>query len=176
MNGSSRTTLVTIHEAQFKVSSSMSGDRLELSIGDSSSETLVRSLGPHHWMIRIENRWLEAYADVRNGEGHLVVGGRQYTVSLVDERAQRLAAITNAVAGGSQRVDVRAPMPGLVVSVPIAVGQIVKRGDRLVVLQAMKMENELTSPQAGRVSAIHAEESQTVEQGFVLVSLEGEHS
>ena len=53
-------------------------------------------------------------------------------------------------------------------------GQAVKRGERLVVLQAMKMENELTSPRDGRVSAIHVEEAQTVEQGFVLVTLEGE--
>ena len=65
-------------------------------------------------------------------------------------------------------------MPGLIVSIPVAVDQVVKRGERLVVLQAMKMENELTSPRDGRVSAIHVAEAQTVEQGFVLVTLEGE--
>ena len=65
-------------------------------------------------------------------------------------------------------------MPGLVVAIPVEVGQAVKRGERLVVLQAMKMENELTSPRDGRIAAVHAEEAQTVEQGFVLVTLEGE--
>jgi biotin carboxyl carrier protein len=65
-------------------------------------------------------------------------------------------------------------MPGLIVSIPVEVGQDVERGDRVVVLQAMKMENELTSPRAGRVSVINAAEGQTVEQGFVLVVLDGE--
>ena len=59
-------------------------------------------------------------------------------------------------------------MPGLVVSVPVEVGQVVKRGDRLVVLQAMKMENELRAIGGGTVAEVFVREGQSVEAGTLL--------
>jgi biotin carboxyl carrier protein len=169
-----RQATVTVDEQDIDVSISTDGDQLLVSTGEESTQARVRKLGPHRWIVRLGQRWVEIFGMLRGGEGRLVVGGRQYGVSVVDERARQLAALTRAAGGTASKVDVKAPMPGLIVSIPVTLDQVVKRGERLVVLQAMKMENELTSPRDGRVSAIHVEETQTVEQGFVLVTLEGE--
>jgi len=62
-------------------------------------------------------------------------------------------------------------MPGLVVSVPVAEGQEVKKGDVLVVLESMKMQNELKSPKDGKVEKVKVEAGQAVEQGQVMVTV-----
>jgi biotin carboxyl carrier protein len=169
-----RRATVTIDEREVEVSLSTDGNQLLVATDGAGTPATVRKLGPHRWMVRLGQRWLEVFGQVRGGEGHIVVGGRQYSVSIVDERARQLASLTRAAGGLTSKLDVKAPMPGLIVAIPVEVGQVVKRGERLVVLQAMKMENELTSPRDGRVAAVHAEEAQTVEQGFVMLTLEGE--
>jgi len=85
-------------------------------------------------------------------------------------------------AGGAGRVAPRhaaaaaarvtAPMPGRLVKVLVEVGQEVAEGQGLVVMEAMKMENELRAPRAGRVKEIHARERQAVDSGALLVVLE----
>jgi biotin carboxyl carrier protein len=89
-----------------------------------------------------------------------------------DELAVRLAAFSGGRSrtGGTQRVV--APMPGLVVRVNAAAGQAVTAGESLVVLQAMKMENELGSPRDGTVRSVAVEAGQAVEQGQLLVELD----
>lgn len=74
-----------------------------------------------------------------------------------------------ALAGGD---DVRAPMPGKVLEVKVAAGQDVKRGDALVVLEAMKMEHTLTAPRDGKVSEVNAAAGMQTTDGAVLVRLE----
>lgn len=73
------------------------------------------------------------------------------------------------VTGGGEAVE--APMPGSVLQVNVTVGQAVKEGDVLVVLEAMKMENEIKSPKSGTVTQIVATKGATVETGAVLVVL-----
>ena len=72
-------------------------------------------------------------------------------------------------AGGSTRVE--APMPGNIWEVRCSVGQVVNRGDVLVILEAMKMENEIVAPEAGTVASIHVAKGDTVETGALLISL-----
>ncbi len=109
----------------------------------------------------------------RRDEGvTVVVGGRAVDAVVLDERAARLAS---AAAGGRPRASetsIRAPMPGLVVAVPVEPGQAVSKGETLVVLSAMKMQNELTAPADATVKEVLASAGQTVDQNQVLVRLE----
>jgi glutaconyl-CoA decarboxylase len=66
---------------------------------------------------------------------------------------------------------VASPLPGTVLRVNVAVGQAVKAGDVLLVLEAMKMENDITAPSEGIVNAIHVASGVTVQTGDPLVSL-----
>jgi biotin carboxyl carrier protein len=166
--------VVALGDHELSVNLSTDGDSTFVTVSENDVPVQVTPLGPYRSMVRLGQRWVEVFAHVRDGEGALVLDGRQVRVSVADERARQLAALTAASSVGSGKIDVKAPMPGLVVAVPVQVGQVVTKGERLVVLQAMKMENELTSPRDGRVTAIHAAEGQTVEQGLALVTLEGE--
>ena len=67
--------------------------------------------------------------------------------------------------------EVHAPMPGLIVLVTAEIGQTVAQGDTLVILESMKMQNELKSPVDGLVTAIHAEAGQAVDKNSLLVEI-----
>ena len=67
---------------------------------------------------------------------------------------------------------IKSPMPGLIVAVKVASGQAVKKGETLVILESMKMENELKAPREGKVGVVKVEARQAVEQGQPLVTLE----
>jgi len=101
----------------------------------------------------------------------VVMDGEPFDVTVQDERAARLAS---AAAGrpGTSEATVTAPMPGLVVAVHVEPGQAVAKGTSLVVLQAMKMENELTARDDATVKDVLVSPGQTVDQGQVLVALE----
>jgi biotin carboxyl carrier protein len=101
-----------------------------------------------------------------------------YTVVLADDVvAVDLAEATRGEAPAMRKAAtgpalVQAPMPGKLVRVLVEAGQTVSAGQGLVVVEAMKMENELRAPRAGRVLQVAAREGQTVETGALLVSLE----
>ena len=104
------------------------------------------------------------------GATEVRVGERTYEVHLSDPKRLRGAA---AAAGhGEGRAQVHAPMPGKVVRVLVEEGQEVEAGDGLVVVEAMKMQNELKSPKAGTVAELHAQPGATVNAGDVLVVVE----
>ena len=81
------------------------------------------------------------------------------------------AAPKAAPAGAQGGVKVNAPMPGKILGVKVAAGQAVKKGDVLLVLEAMKMENEIVAPQDGTVASINTSVGEQVEAGAVLVTL-----
>jgi len=71
----------------------------------------------------------------------------------------------------SGKTKILAPIPGIIMSIDIKVGDTIKIGDRLLVLEAMKMENNITSEQAGTVSAIHVKAGQQVLQSELMIEL-----
>ena len=76
-----------------------------------------------------------------------------------------------APAGAAGAVSVKAPMPGNILDVKVAAGASVKAGDVLVILEAMKMENEIVAPQDGTVASINVHKGDTVNSGDTLVSM-----
>ncbi len=66
---------------------------------------------------------------------------------------------------------VRAPIPGLVTRIPVEVGESVEAGQPVIILEAMKMFNELLAPRAGKIAAVHASPGQAVSRGEVLVEI-----
>jgi biotin carboxyl carrier protein len=98
--------------------------------------------------------------------------GRRFEVSVEDEREKTLAGAASTHDTGEARV--RAPMPGLVIGTPLEAGASVSRGQTVVVLEAMKMENDLAAPKAGVIKEVKVSKGQTVNQGDVLVVISGE--
>ena len=81
------------------------------------------------------------------------------------------AAAPKAAAGAAGAVTVKAPMPGNILDVKVQAGASVKAGDVLVILEAMKMENEILAPQDGTVASVNVNKGDTVNSGDVLVSM-----
>ena len=104
------------------------------------------------------------------GDLRVSVGAREYGVRLTDPKHLRGAGPGGGEQGG--RAQVRAPMPGKVVRVLVGAGQAVAAGQGLVVVEAMKMQNELKSPKSGTVAELRAEPGATVNAGDVLVVVE----
>ncbi|HXL38324.1 MAG TPA: biotin/lipoyl-containing protein [Ktedonobacteraceae bacterium] len=106
--------------------------------------------------------------DVTGYRYEVLVAGQSFEITVEDEREK---ALTGSIHGSheSSEAMVRAPMPGLVLRLPMDTGSIVERGQTVVVLEAMKMENDLASPISGKVKEIRVSKGQTVNQGDVLV-------
>ena len=96
--------------------------------------------------------------------------GERFEVEVLDDRTRQIQALTGRRAAPAGGGVVKAPMPGLVVRVEVVVGQRVDVGAGLVVVEAMKMENELRATRAGVVETIHVAAGQTVDKGASLVS------
>ncbi len=125
------------------------------------------------YSLIIDNRSYEVLVErgERENEYRVLINGVLYTVQVADERAKRLAEAAGAFVPTSGEVNIKAPMPGLIVAVPVQEGQAVKRGQVLVVLESMKMENELKAPRDGVVASVRVQPRQVVEQHQVLVVL-----
>jgi pyruvate carboxylase subunit B len=104
----------------------------------------------------------------------LVDAGAVREVEAVDERTEHIRSLAGSGRGPDRGGVVKAPMPGLVVRVMVAVGDRVLAGQGLVVLEAMKMENELKAPAEGRVARLGATQGAAVEKGAILVEIEGD--
>jgi biotin carboxyl carrier protein len=98
------------------------------------------------------------------------VGPQRYAVTLADPRRLRSAVAAGALAGGVARIT--APMPGKVVRVMVEAGVEVEAGDGILVVEAMKMQNEMKAPRAGKVVSVSVEVGATVNGGDVLAVIE----
>jgi len=101
----------------------------------------------------------------------LWVDGFRFDGEALDERTRAIRDITAVSGKASGPAPVVAPMPGLIVRVNVAEGDSVQPGQGVVVMEAMKMENELRASAAGTVKAIHVSPGKAVEKGTVLVEL-----
>lgn len=101
----------------------------------------------------------------------VLVGGTQYQVQVQDERARRLAQADRTVRAPAGELAIKSPIPGLIVRTLVAPGQVVAEGETLLILEAMKMENELRAPRAGVVHDVRVEAGAQVALGQVLATL-----
>lgn len=109
--------------------------------------------------------------DERGDEVTVFLRGHATRVDIVDERKMRLRQAGGGF-GAEGKQTIAAPMPGKVVKIFVQPGDEVAEGRGLVVVEAMKMENELKSPRAGKVTEVLVKEGQTVDNGAALVVVE----
>jgi biotin carboxyl carrier protein len=145
------------------------GDHVTLA-GDTHDATLNPIPGTPLRQLMLDGRPLTLSVEPL-GRGHwaIALGGERFEVEVLDERTRHIRSLTGS---GDQRraVEVlKAPMPGLVVRVEAKEGDSVTAGAGLVVLEAMKMENELKAGRAGTVAEVRVEAGQAVNPGDVLI-------
>lgn len=124
------------------------------------------SAGDGTWSILIDGR---SYAVTILGAGEVSVNGRVFHVDVFDPRELRGR---RSAEGASGPHAIASPMPGRVIRVLVAPGQEVAAGEGVIVVEAMKMQNEMKAPRAGRVAAVKTAAGATVSAGDVLLVIE----
>jgi glutaconyl-CoA/methylmalonyl-CoA decarboxylase subunit gamma len=114
----------------------------------------------------------QLYVEPHGKTFQMGLSGKRFDAAVLTEREWRLQKVAPRQATHSGAITVIAPMPGLVKSVLVAVGDEVTAGQRILVLEAMKMENDITAPAAGKVSDVKVTAGAIVEGGKPLVSID----
>jgi biotin carboxyl carrier protein len=143
----------------------------EVTIDGESRRVDVRSCASDALSILVDHRSRELTYAFDNGKLSLRLGNRDYEMDVRDERRRRQGGDGHHAAGPEV---VKAAMPGKIVAVHVSPGDTVKPKAGLVVMEAMKMENEIACRKGGRVSAVHVRPGDTVEKGALLVEFEAE--
>jgi biotin carboxyl carrier protein len=99
------------------------------------------------------------------------LGGEIFEVVVEDERTRRLAGVKSGPGTATGETVIKAAMPGVVVEVLAAEGQEVSKGDILLILESMKMQNEIKTPRAGRVHQVRVASGDKVEQNAVMITI-----
>jgi pyruvate carboxylase subunit B len=125
-------------------------------------------------MLKIGTKVYRVVVEKRQGRGRytLWIDGYRFEAEALDERTRAIRDLSAANAGPAGPAPVRAPMPGLIVRVNVRVGDTVQAGQGIVVMEAMKMENELRATAGGVVTSVDVTPGTAVEKGALLVALE----
>ena len=127
------------------------------------------NLGGSLYSLITENKSFEAVIDDDEGRIDVMMRGRLFEAQVLDERAMLLMQRRGGLSSGSG--EVHAPMPGLIVDVTVEEGDAVAKGQTVIILESMKMQNELKSPIDGIARAIHALPGQAVDKNDLLVEV-----
>ena len=147
--------------------------RIELDGGGAADGRELPSRGRiRRVLVSLGCRSAIAFAERRDGRWHVELEGRAFDIRVEDERTHQIRELTEEIAPAGGEVELRAPMPGLVVRVAVTPGDRVEAGDGLVVMEAMKWENELRAEQAGIVAEVLVEEGSTVDRDDRIVTFE----
>ena len=123
------------------------------------------------YSLIINGKSYEASVFATEARVDVLLQGKLFQVTVEEERQKRLRESSAAVVMPEGEYTLKAPMPGLVVSVPVQEGQSVQRGDNLVILESMKMQNELKAPREGTVERIRIKAGDSVDQNQPLLTL-----
>jgi biotin carboxyl carrier protein len=162
--------ITTIDDKEFEIEIV---DERHIRIGERLLEVDFESVsGQPVFSLILDGKSDEAFVYQGEEDWEVLIRGRQYQVKVEDEREKRLktAGGGGGVAGGEFHL--KAPMPGLVVAVLIEEGQEVKKGQVMLILESMKMQNELKAPRDGVMGRIRVKAGESVEQRQTLLSVQ----
>ena len=124
------------------------------------------------YSLLLEGKSYEINIYQDNGFWEVLLRGHQFSVKVEDERERRLRMAAGQSSKEEGKIVIQAPMPGMVIDIQVKEGQEVDEGDVLVILESMKMQNELTAPRAGRITRIQTKMNEHVERKQALLVLE----
>jgi biotin carboxyl carrier protein len=128
--------------------------------------------GQPFYSLIVNGKSHEGYTAQGEENWQVLLRGRLYPVIVEDEREKRLRSAASSGVVETGEYHLRAPMPGLIVTIPVEEGQEVKKGQVLLILESMKMQNELKSPRDGIIGRVRVKAGESVEQKQTLLSVQ----
>ena len=145
----------------------------ELNFGNQKIDYELIELNSNNFLLKLGNKLYELTAEKFNGDLFKVnVGGYDFEITVrtaLQEKAYKL--LESTAVHHSQHTEVKAPMPGLILKIKKNRGETVELGESVIILEAMKMENDLKSPASGVIDKIFIAEGSPVEKGTALFSI-----
>ena len=137
--------------------------------GDAHTVDFRNIDGTTLYSLLMDNASWEILAERTGDEYRVLIDGELHVVEVQDERTRKLAKAEAKIGAFTGEFAIKAPMPGLVRGVTVNVGDSVAAKQGIVILEAMKMQNDLRAPRAGVVKEIRVKDGDKVDQGQVLV-------
>lgn len=161
--------IATVNDHEFTIDVNREG---EVTVDGANYAVDIQGVGDHSlYSIIIDGRSYDVFIDERDEDFLVVLWGGLFEVKVQDERTRRLAGLRRGPVAPVGEVLMKAPMPGVVVEVPVSEGQPVETGDIVVVLESMKMQNELKSPRPGVVHNVRVTVGDRVDQNQIMVTI-----
>lgn len=147
------------------------GDReIPVNPAELGEDVRLDRISGRRFLLHVRGRTVPLVMEPGDGDAVAITAGhRRFDVEVLDERAQLLSRLGVGAAGTGAAADLKAPMPGLVLDVRVGPGDRVVAGDSLLVLEAMKMENELRAEADALVEAVSVSAGEAVTKGQVLI-------
>jgi biotin carboxyl carrier protein len=123
------------------------------------------------YSLVVDGQSVDAHVYPNEDTWQVLFHGELFTATVEDEREKRLRAALAGKVAEHEDFHLKAPMPGMVVSIPVHEGQMIQKGDVLVVLESMKMQNELRSPRDGKVVRVRVRTGDRVELKETMLSV-----
>jgi acetyl/propionyl-CoA carboxylase alpha subunit len=123
------------------------------------------------YSLVVDGHSVDAHVYPNEDSWQVLFHGTLFTAYVEDEREKRLRAAMAGKVAEHEDYHLKAPMPGMVVSIPVQEGQMIQKGNVLVVLESMKMQNELRSPRDGKVVRVRVKTGDRVEQKETMLSV-----
>jgi len=142
----------------------VNGERLSIDFRSVSGQPI--------YSLIVNGQSHEAYVQPTEAGLEVLLQGQLHIVEVEDERQRKLRESSGGPVLHSGEYNLRAPMPGMIVAVPVVEGQAVTKGQDLIILESMKMQNELKAPRDGTVGRVRVRTGDRVEHKQVLVTLE----
>lgn len=161
------------NDTEYQIEFKRDGDKICADIDGRKYEIEVSEPESNVFLIKHENKIFEAFVSPRinsNDPLQVRIGAAELEIKLTDPKRLRGTGANDAHADGL--AEIKTAMPGKVVRILVEIGAEVEKGDGVLVVEAMKMQNELKSPKNGIVKEIRVEEGSTVSAGDVLISIE----
>jgi len=161
-----------IGQEKLEITIRRAGDTIFAAVNDKNYELEAHQTAPNTYLFKLDGKVYECYVspETANNLTHVSVGQNSYEFKLTDPK--RLRGAGAAHAHGEGVAEIVTQMPGKVVRVLVKVGDEVKTKDGVIVVEAMKMQNEMRSPKDGTVKEIRFNEGETVNSGDILVVIE----
>jgi biotin carboxyl carrier protein len=161
---------------EHQVSLSVAEDKVDVTVDDRPYDLQVRELAPGEYLLINGSTVYTCRVAQRrdslpgNQSFEVVLRGKNYEVALIDPKRLRSAA--SAAGHHTGAAEIVSPMPGKIVKILVQPGAEIEAGAGVIVVEAMKMQNEMKAPKAGTVVSIEVAEGATVNAGDVLAVIE----
>lgn len=162
--------VVTINSK--KKSIQLSGNAL-ITVNNKEYHQELYHLSGHTYLLKLDNKIYEISAQKLDHERYQIsIDGKSFETMIRTSMQEMAAKVIEQKSSSSHKINTKAPMPGMILKIKKAKGDEVVQGESVIILEAMKMENDLRAQVSGKIKEIFVKEGMAVEKGTILFSIE----